>query len=73
MKYGLVEIDWGYVGAQLAHMSDVEQTAFFKAFVKECGTWGTTYQVQSQLLFVNLKLTDEEKDVLSMLVYKEGK
>ena len=73
MKYGLIEIDWGYVASQLSHEGDNTQATFFKAFVAECGTWGTQFQVEKQLASVNHLLADEEKDVLGMLSYKEAK
>ena len=74
MKKGLMtEIDWGYIGALLAQEGDDMQSEFFKAFVKECKSWGTNYQVELQLAGVNQLLTDEEKEALAMLSYKEGK
>jgi len=71
MKQGIItEIDWSYIGAMLARSDDEEQTKFFKAFVKECQSWGTHYQVEFQLAGVNQNLTKEERDVLSMLGYE---
>lgn len=72
MKLGLTDVDWGYVGAVLARGGDDEQAEFFKAFVKECRSWGTEYQVQTQLAAINNKLTGEEKRALAMLSYSEG-
>lgn len=73
MRHGMTkETDWEYVGACLANSDDNDQISFFKAFVKECLSWGTHLQVEKQLAFVNTKMTEEEKDVLSMIVYKEG-
>ena len=72
MKLGLVkEIDWEYIGAILAQSDDNKQAEFFKAFIKECNSWGTRLQVESQLACVNLKLTKEERETLSMLSYEE--
>ena len=72
MKHGMTcETDWEYVGACLANEGDEQQAQFLKAFVKECLSWGTRQQVESQLAFVNLKLTDKEKEVLSMISYVE--
>ena len=71
MKLGLVDVDWGHIGAVLAHGDDNDQAAFFKAFVKECGAWGTRLQVERQLAFVNLKLTKDERETLSMISYEE--
>lgn len=74
MKLGMLkEIDWSYIGALLAQEDDNIQAEFFKAFVFECGTWGTHYQVEMQLAYVNEKLTQEEKEVLGMLSYKDEK
>ena len=72
MKLGMrKEIDWTYIGALLAREGDDKQAEFFKGFVKECLSWGTNCQVDFQLAGVNHKLTDEEKNVLGMLGYKE--
>lgn len=71
MKHGLADIDWAYIGSALARSDGIEQSLFFKSFVKECLTWGTNYQVEIQMAFVNGKLTDEEKGVLGMIGYKE--
>ena len=72
MKMGIrKEIDWQYVGAILARSDDNEQAEFFKAFVKECLSWGTSCQVEGQLAFINLKLTKEERETLSMLGFNE--
>lgn len=65
------EIDWEYIGALLAQSDDTEQAKFFKTFVKECNSWGTRHQVEMQLAGVNQGLTDDEKETLSMLGYKE--
>ena len=65
------DIDWEYLGALLARNDDNNQALFLQAFVKECQSWGTHLQVEKQLAGINLKLTDEEKDVLSMITYKD--
>jgi hypothetical protein len=72
MKKGITtDIDWKYIGSCLAQESDIEQIDFIKSFIKECQSWGTRFQVEQQLACVNMKLTDEEKDVLSMLSYRD--
>ena len=71
MKLGIRDIDFEYVGALLAQSDDVEQTKFFKAFVKECNSWGTQHQVEMQLAGVNQNLTGDERDTLSMIGYNE--
>ena len=67
MKLGIRDVDWKYVGALLARSGDDEQIQFFKAFIKECNSWGTKHQVEFQLSGIRLKLTSEEKETLSML------
>ena len=62
--------DWKLLGSLLANEDETIQADFFKAFVKEMATWGTTFQKQTQLIWVNKRLTDEEKDILSCLSYK---
>jgi hypothetical protein len=71
MKLGLRDIDWQQVGAQLAQSSDNEQITFFKAFVKECNSWGTSHQVELQLAVVMGGLTKKERETLAMLGYNE--
>lgn len=72
MKLGLRDIDWAQVGAQLAQSDDTEQAEFFKAFIKECKSWGTSHQVELQLASINDLLTSEERDILSMITYVSG-
>lgn len=72
MKQGIsTDIDWPYIGAALAREDDNIQAAFFKAFARECLSFGTYYQAESQLASINLKLTDQEKELLGMIGYKE--
>ena len=72
MKMGIVDVNFAHVGAMLAQAGDDEQTEFFKAFVKECKSWGTAYQIEMQLAGVNSKLTKEEKQTLGMIGYEEA-
>jgi hypothetical protein len=70
MNFGILkDIDWQYVGALLARCGDDDQANFFKGFLNECKSWGTHYQIEQQLACVNLKLTDNEKEILAMLSY----
>jgi len=72
MKMGIrKDVDWEYIGALLAQTGDDEQAMFLKAFIKECNSWGTSHQVEMQLASVNHRLTDDEKETLSMVCYKE--
>lgn len=70
MKHGLQDIDWAYVGAALANEGDDNQSIFFKAFVKECQAWGTAFQFETQMAFINGRLTTKEREVLAMLGYE---
>jgi len=73
MRLGLTETNWSYVGAVLAQSDSGEQLEFFRAFVKECKSWGTRQQVEKQLAMVNADLTPDEREILAMLGYKGGK
>ena len=64
-------IDWKMAGAMLAQQGDIEQSAFLKAFLKECRSWGTSLQVEQQFAFVNGMLSDEDKEALKMLSYTD--
>jgi hypothetical protein len=69
MRLGLRDIDWSQAGSQLARCGDDEQAEFFKAFVKECKSWGTNHQVELQLAGVNRRLTTDEKQTIGMIGY----
>jgi len=71
-RFGLKEMDWQYAGALLANADSKAQATFFKAFIKECRSWGTALQVEQQLAHVNKELTPEERETLKMLSYEEG-
>ena len=71
MRIGLQDTDWKHIGAKLANCDDDEQAAFFKAFLKECLSWGTSLQVEQQLACVNSKLDVKEREALAMLSYIE--
>lgn len=71
MRFGIIkDIDWKYVGALLANEDENAQTEFFRHFVKECKSWGTSFQVGTQLAGVSQKLTNDEKEVLEQISYK---
>lgn len=69
-RQGLPIPDWDYLGALFAREGSDEQVKFFKAFVKECNSWGTYLQVQNQLAMINHDLTKEERETLSMIGYE---
>ena len=73
MYQGIVkEIDWAYMGAVLANAGDDKKAEFFKSFVKECLSWGTFHQAETQLAAVNIKLSEKEKELLGMVGYSDG-
>jgi len=63
-------VDWKLVGARLAVVSDDEQSEFFKSFCKEIFTWPTCYEREMQLLSVNKKLTENERELLGCLSHE---
>lgn len=67
MKKGLI-INYNDVAALLANESDDEQSEFFKVFIKELkACCKTNYNAELQLAGVNLKLTEEERELIGML------
>lgn len=73
MRLGIrKDMDWEYIGAILAADDGNNQAAFFRGFVRECRSWGTSFQIEQQLAHVNLKLTPEERKTLSMITYDEN-
>jgi len=64
--------NWEAIGALLAQKSDIEQTKFFQSFIKEIETYDTNLSKEMQLMSINNKLTDREKELLSCLSYREG-
>ena len=72
MKKGMI-IDYETVAALLAGESDEEQGVFFKVFIKELRSQcKTDHNTQMQLACINDKLSDDEKELLSMIGYKDG-
>jgi len=68
----LTEIDWKYVGALLAAQESGKQIDFFKQFVAECRSWGTSYQIGIQMAYISSGLSSEEKEILSQITEKEA-
>lgn len=60
-------VDWEYAGALLAATDDEIQAEFFKAFLKEMGSWKTQQARETQLCFIRAKLTDEERELMAYL------
>lgn len=69
-RIGLNPVDWKHVGAVLANSGSDEQLDFFRSFIKETQSWGTKHQIHMQLAEVNKDLTEEERDIISMLGYQ---
>lgn len=69
-----IELNWKILGAKLAMLSNVEQTAFFKGFAQEMNKYETVHQRDIQLVYIvngqsenDEKLTDDEKEVYEFL------
>lgn len=74
MEKGIkTEIKWDYLGAELATLSDEEQSKFFIGFIKELQSW-PHYNAEMQMLMVKDKLPEKIKlsaeDFLSNLWFK---
>lgn len=59
-----VEIKWDFLGAELACLSDEEQTSFFEGFARELDSFETHYAKEMQMTYVNAKLSKKAKNVL---------
>ena len=71
MKKGIItDIDWAFIGAELACESDDDQAAFFKSFIKEMKSWGTNHRADQQMAFINLQLNNPEKEFLEKATYR---
>ena len=68
-----VSINWEAAGAELAALSDNEQSEFFKGFFAELKTWNSFAKVEMQMEYIRVKLSDEDKKLaiayLSQLVF----
>lgn len=75
MKYGMMDIDWRYIGAQLAHVSDEEQASFLNSFATELRhACKTEYAAGFQATAISELLDENVKELLRMAVYsKESK
>jgi hypothetical protein len=58
------------LGISLAHSSDEVQAEFFHNFAAECRSWGFI-NAEMQLAYVNAKLSDEDKELLAMIGFKD--
>jgi hypothetical protein len=66
-------IDWEAAGAQLAAEGSNEQAAFFKGLCDEMFHWPIAYSREMQLAYVAQTLTNEHRELLSMLGPAEDK
>ena len=71
-----IDIKWDVLGALFACLDAGEQAAFFSGFARELDKFPTHYQKEMQMMFVNGKLGDRDKEVLKRyfpaLWYREG-
>jgi len=73
-----IQLDWKILGAKLAMLSNVEQTAFFKGFAQEMNKYETKHQRDMQLAYIDTgcderdeKLTADEKEIYAFLGSKD--
>ncbi|MBU8921808.1 MAG: hypothetical protein KOO63_08310 [Bacteroidales bacterium] len=72
MRKGIItDIDWAFIGAELACCDADEQASFFKSFIKEMKSWDTNHRGETQLCYVNMRLDDPEKEFLKMLSHTQ--
>ena len=72
MRKGIMtEIDWEFIGSQLAVEDGEVQSKFFKSFIKEINSFETHFQGQQQLSSINSKLSKQEKEDLAMITFIE--
>lgn len=64
-------MDWELVAAYLANEGDDIQIKFFTRMLKEMRSWGTDYEIELQLAAVNSGLSDDDKELLTILSYKD--
>ena len=60
-----ITIEWDLLGAQLATLSEVEQSKFFKGFARELMAFESHYMRELQMLSVKNELSKKDRDVLS--------
>ena len=72
-----IKIEWDFLGAKLALLSDEEQAKFFRGFAFELGKYESTYKRQMQMFYIRDKLKKSEIDILeeslSCIWYKDVK
>lgn len=71
MIKGLEDIGWEYLGALLANQDSKLQAKFFKAFLKEMRSWDTAWAREMQLTHIAKEFSEDDKDLLSVLSYRE--
>lgn len=59
-----IDIKWDFLGAKLATLSADKQALFFKGFAKELANYDTHYARETQMLYVNDKMSDDVKKTL---------
>ena len=64
MGLNSINIKWDFLGAELAALSDEEQSEFFKGFARELNSYESNYAKDMQMASVNMKLSEEDKAIL---------
>ena len=68
----LIKISWFTAGALLANSEIKAQVSFFRGFVKELMAWETFADIEFKLMYINMELTDNEKEILNAISFKEA-
>ena len=68
MKYGMIEVDWKYIGAQMAHSDDHAQADFFNAFAEELrAVCVTVYAAEMQMASVDKEIKADTRSLFTMI------
>ena len=60
-------LNWSELGKYFANIDSKKQAEFFKGMLYEMTLWGNHTDAESQLIWINLELTDNERKTLSAL------
>lgn len=60
-------LNWAELGKYFANIDSKQQADFFKGMLYEMSLWGNLTDGESQLVYINLELTPEERRILSAL------
>jgi len=65
-----IEVNWEFLGAELASLTSDEQIAFFKGFTDELSHFPSHHAAETQCIFINNGLTHKQRDFMTTIGYK---